>query len=174
MECSIKVAAKKRKKAVKSKTTMNGENGVAVGESGSVRKIRSFKRIRGFLPGESRRESRTRRARDRAQASASASRGVALLRLNSEDSSNQGDDDTIYDGDVEDRSVSSRGLDSSPPKTIVQSKGLSKSKGVTMEDHGAFYSSNRFKTPYLRKLLVPVLLLSVLSLSLPSVILVIL
>jgi hypothetical protein len=161
MECSSKVVAEKKKKAGKSKTKMNGENGVAVGESGSVRKIRSFKRIRGFLPGESRRESRTRRARDRAQASASASRGVALFRLNSEDSSNQGDDDTIYDGDVEDRSVSSRGLDSSPPKAIVQPNmlGLSKSKEVKMEDHGAFYSSDQFETPYLLKLKVVLLLI---------------
>jgi hypothetical protein len=161
MDCSSKVVAKKKKKAIKSKTKMYNENGVTVGESGSVRKIRSFKRIRGFLPGESRRECRARKVRDRAQASASASMGVALLRLNSEDSSIQGDDDTIYYGDVEDRSVSSRGLDSSPPKTKAQPNmsGLGKSKEATMEDHEAFFSSYRLKTPYLLKLKVVLLLM---------------
>jgi hypothetical protein len=165
MDFSSKEAAKKKKTVLKSKskskTKMNDDTGVEVGESGSVRKIRSFKRIRGFLPGESRRECRARKARDRAQASASTSRGVALLRLNSEDSSIQEDDDTIYDGDVEDRSVTSRGLDSLPPKAKAQPNmlGLSKINEATMEDNAAFISSDQLKMPYLLKLKVVLLLM---------------
>jgi hypothetical protein len=176
---SSKEAAKKKKKAVKtkskttSKTTttakMNDENGVNAPEIGSVRKIRSFKRIRGFLSGESRRERRARKARDRAQAAASASasanRGVTIerSRLNSEESSMQGyDDDTIYDVDVEERSVSSNY--SSPPKTrskaLAQAQpnmpmlGPSKREAAAMEDHEAFFSSDQFKKPYLLKVVL--------------------
>jgi hypothetical protein len=161
MECTSKEAAKKKEKAVKSKSKRYDEHGVVVGKSGSVRKIRSFKRIRGFLPEESRRERRARKDRDRAQASASASRDVALSRLSCEDSSNQGDDDSINDGDGEDRSVPSRELDASPPKAKAQPNmlGLSKNEEAAMEDHEAFFSSGQFETPYLRKLEVVLLLM---------------
>jgi hypothetical protein len=133
---------------------MNDENGVPVEESGSVRKIRGFKRIRGFLSGESRRERRARKARDRADASASvsassASRGDARSRLNSEDSS-------VYDVDVEERSEASRGFDSSPlkPKAQPRMLGPSKQEEAAMEDHEAFFSSDQFKKPYLLKVVL--------------------
>jgi hypothetical protein len=155
-----KQAAKKKKKAVKQpKTTtkMNDENGVAVTTeaSGSVRKIRSFKRIRGFLSGESRRERRARKASASSASSASANRGVAAAarsRLNSEDSSMMGDDDTIYDVDVEERSVSSRGMDSFPLKKTQQN--MLGPSNTAMEDHEAFFSSDQFKKPYLLKVVL--------------------
>jgi hypothetical protein len=164
MESPSKESAKRKKKAVKTKakapTKMNDENGgLPVEESGSVRKIRSFKRIRGFLSGESRRERRARKA----AAAASASRS----RLNSDGSSIQGyDDDTIYDVDVEDRSVSSqsRGLEynSLPLKTKAQAQaqaqanmlGPSKREEAAMEDHEAFFKSDHFKKPYLLKVVL--------------------
>jgi hypothetical protein len=164
MESPTKESAKRKKKAVKSKTQtkMNDENGeLPVEESGSVRKIRSFKRIRGFLSGESRRERRARKAS--ASASASASRNAARSRLNSDGSSMQGyDDDTIYDVDVEDRSVSSqsRGLEynSLPLKTKAQAQanmlGSSKGEEAAMEDHEAFFKSDQFKKPYLLKVVL--------------------
>jgi hypothetical protein len=154
MECSIKEAAKKKEKVVKSNSKSYDETGVVVGESGSVRKIRSFKRVRGFLPGESRRERRSRKDRDRAQASASASRGVALAQY-------QGDDDTIYDDDVEDRSVPSGELDASPPEAKAQPStlGLSKNEEVAMEEDKGFISSGQSKTPDLLKLKVFLLLM---------------
>jgi hypothetical protein len=146
MECSSK-DAKRKEKAVKSNSKRYDENEVVVGEGGSVRKIRSFKRDRGFLPGESRRERRSRKDKDRAQASASASRGVALSQY-------QGDDDAIYDDDVEDRSVPSRELDASPPEAKAQPNmlGLSKNEEVAMEE-------DEDKTPCLLKLKVFLLLL---------------
>jgi hypothetical protein len=163
MESPIKESAKRKKKAAKAK--MNDENGggspAAVEESGSVRKIRSFKRIRGFLSGESRRERRARKAAAAASASASASasRGanVARSRLDSNGSSIQGyDDDTIYDVDVEDRSVSSQNYHSSPLKTKAQANmlGRSKREEAAMEGHEAFFSSDQFKKPYLLKVVL--------------------
>jgi hypothetical protein len=158
--------AKKKKKAVKAK--MNDENGgPPVEESGNVRKNRSFKRIRGFLSGESRRERRARKATASASssASASASRGAnvnaARSRLDSNGSYIQGyDDETIYDVDVEDRSVTSqnRGMDynSSPLKTKDQAnmRGPNKSEEEAMEGHEAFFKSDQFKKPYLLKVVL--------------------
>jgi hypothetical protein len=154
MECLSKEAAKKKEKTVKSNSKTYDENGVVVGDSGSVRKIRSFKRDRGFLPGESRRERRSRKDRDRAQASASASRGVALSQY-------QGDDDAIYDDDVEDRSVPIRELDASPLEAEAQPNtlGLSKSEEVAMEEDEASFSSGQSKMPDLLKLKVFLLLM---------------
>jgi hypothetical protein len=139
---------------------MNDENGVDAPESASVRKIRSFKRIRG----ESRRERRAGKVRDRARACACASSGVARSRWNSdsEDSFLEGDDDDIiYDAHVENRSDSSRGWDSLPLKLKAQPNmsGLGKSEEAAMEDHEAFVSSDQVIKPHLLKKLKVVLLL---------------
>jgi hypothetical protein len=137
----------------KSKT--NDENGDV--EASTVRKIRSFKRIRGFLSGESRRERRARKVRDRATASAARGTGSTPSIQNSIDMS-EDEDSTHYDVDVEDRSVSSRLGPSSPlrlkPAANPNMLRPSSSEEAAMEDHEAFFSSAEFKKPYLLKVVL--------------------
>jgi len=79
------------------------------GEGGTVRKAKSFKRIRGFLTGESRKERRARKEAERKARNASAPSVPE-----------PGDDEsTIYGVDVDERSIATAGATGTSPTKML-------------------------------------------------------
>lgn len=138
-----------------------------------IRRSKSFKRIRGLLSGESRRERKERKAKEKAASSQAASSPASTESPSSRsrgdptparDSSD--DEETVYDVDVEERSVAS-----SRPRSVASNSvgtpsptrrkkaqqnllGPAKTEESAMEDHEAFFSSPDFKKPYLLKVVL--------------------
>jgi hypothetical protein len=150
MEKAVVAAKTPSSTGRKSKSTTGEET------PGSVRKTKSFKRIRGFLSGESRKERRERKARKRAASAAATPASTAsrdgrggALPAESED------DESFYDVDLEDRSIASS-VATPVRKKKAQSSLLpqEKTEEEAMEDHEAFFSSSEFKKPYLLKVVL--------------------
>lgn len=76
-----------------------------------VKKSRSFKRIRGFLRGESRKERRAKKEAELAKKKAASKKKAAPPSASAARSKGADDESTIYNVDVDDRSIATRQSD---------------------------------------------------------------
>lgn len=156
------VAAKKKKKGLFGRSIKSKED-VLAADGTVVRKNKKFKRIRGFITGETRRERRARRLAAKKAKLAAAGKDPAAAELEDYD-----DASTIYGVDVDERSLasaaappasSSSAPPSSPDKKNASMLGTPVSSDESTPDHheaffaGAAAANNNAK-PYLLKVVL--------------------
>jgi hypothetical protein len=157
---SIRMLFRKSKSDVSS---TGRDDADSAAEKVTVRKAKSFKRIRGFLTGSSRR-SKSSMALSSSKTASSPQTTAPSRAAENEPEDMADDESTIYGVDVDDRSVATERVPALPDKlmaannmgeTALLALTNAAEEAAASEDHEAFFASEEFKKkPYMLKVVL--------------------